>query len=949
MRFDLLSFVVALGGAIGVGVGVGLGPGSASLQAAESGSAASVDFARDIRPLFESRCHSCHGSEKQRADLRLDRRASAVKGGESGPAWEAGRAEASLLVKLISGGDPDRLMPPKGERLSDAQVALVRAWIDQGATWPEDAGQPPEDPLSHWSFQPVRRPVPPVTTLPAGGNPVDAFIVERLAGSGLTLSGPAPRETQLRRLYLVLFGLAPSPEEVAQFVGDPDPNAFEQWVDRALEDRRYGERWGRHWLDIVRFAESNGFETNRERLSAWRYRDYVIDAFHRDLPFDRFIQEQIAGDVLGNDVATGFLVGGPVDIVGSPDPVLTAQQRADELDDMINTTGTAFLGLTLGCARCHNHKFDPVEQREYYSLAAVFAGVRHGERALPMPPEAAAKLAACENQIAELQRQLEPFVAKAPTSNQVVAGSVRREAVNARLNVEQWGKPLEARWVRFTIEASSGGEPCLDELEVYAGERNVALASAGTRVTASGTLPGFEIHRLDHVNDGRTGNSRSWISHESGRGWVQLEFPRPELIDRVVWSRDREGQYGDRVPTRYRIEVAVEPGAWRLAASSEDRVPFEGGAGKPSGPPPVRYVFEGHSETVAAEARRWVASLEELKKQRETLAKPPQAYSGKFEKPSTMHRLHRGDPMQKREPVAPSTLAVFRPVTMTDDEPESERRLKLARWVADPANPLTPRVLVNRLWQYHFGVGLVDTPSDFGRSGSRPTHPELLDWLASEFVESGWSMKAVQRRILLSATWRQSSEPRSEALRVDASSRLVWRFPPRRLEAEAIRDRILQASGDLDLTPGGPSFYLHEVDRENVYHYHPKDRFAAPEHRRMVYAFKVRMEQDGIFGSFDCPDGSLAMSRRGASTTPLQALNLFNSEFILQQSASFARRLEREAGTKREAQIQRAWVLALGRSARDAEVADAARLAEAHGLEALTRALLNSNEFLFIP
>ncbi|MHB1307389.1 MAG: DUF1553 domain-containing protein [Limisphaerales bacterium] len=943
-----LGFLVVLGGLVEIVAADGVHRVNPPL-ALPPALTRTVDFARDVRPLFEARCLSCHGPEKQRADFRLDRRAAALKGGESGPAIVPNRSEASLLIQLVAGLDDDRPMPPRGDRLTEEQVGMLRGWIDQGAAWPVDPSEASDDPLSHWSFQPVRRPaVPTVGSGSAGArgsSPVDAFIRTRLAADGLDLSPEAPRATLLRRLYLVMLGLAPSPAEVAEFEADPASDAFERRVERMLQDPRYGERWGRHWLDVVRFAESNGFETNRERPNAWRFRDYVIEAFNRDLPYDRFIREQLAGDVLGADVATGFLVAGPVDIVASPDPVLTAQQRADELDDMVNTTGTAFLGLTLGCARCHNHKFDPIEQREYYSISAIFAGVRHGERPLPMSSTSTQELARIEASIRALTARLERFVPGAASGSEA-RPAVLRGPVNPRENVEILPVPIEARFLRFTVLATTGGEPCLDELEVYSGDRNVALAEAGGQATASGTLPGFAIHQLEHVHDGRTGNNWSWISDQAGSGWVQLEWPAPERIDRIVWGRDREGQFKDRLAVQYRIEAALNPGEWRLVASSDDRELSPADSAKS---PPLVYRFEGHPEAIAAEGRQWVAELEALRQEREALARPSMIYAGNFVAPVATRRLHRGDPMQPREDVPPATLAVFRPLTLSAEEPEAQRRLKLAEWITHSDNPLTARVLVNRLWQYHFGVGLVDTPSDFGRSGTRPTHPELLDWLASEFVAQGWSVKALHRRILLSATWRQSGAPRPEAARVDAASRLLWRFPPRRLEAEAIRDGILQVSGSLKLSSGGPGFHLLEVERENVYHYHPKETFTDAEHRRMIYAYKVRMEQDDIFGAFDCPDGSLAVPRRSLSTTPLQALNLFNSGFVLRQSEALAERLRREAGQDLAAQIRRAWQLAFNREPAPEEAADATEFATRHGLAAMGRALLNANEFLFIP
>ncbi len=763
------------------------------------------------------------------------------------------------------------------------------------------------------------------------------------------MSPEADRVTLIRRLYLVMLGIPPSPDDVREFVADKRANAFERWVDRVLDDPRYGERWARHWLDVVRFAESNGFETNRERLNGWKFRDYIIGSFNGDKPYDQFIREQIAGDALGVDVATGFLVAGPVDIVGSPDPTLTLQQRADELDDMVNTTGTAFLGLTLGCARCHDHKFDPITQKEYYGLTAMFAGVKHGDRALPIAEEDKAEADRLALVIADLEPKLRRFDAAARSLESAAPRSSKpqplRPAVNARENSEVLD-PVEAKHVRFTVISSNSAEPCLDELEVWSGGRNVGLSSAGARATSSGTLAGYAAHKLEHVNDGKVGNSHSWISNENGKGWVQIELSEPMRIERLVWGRDREGVCADRVPVNYRIEVALGSGGWKLAASSDDRESFNQPTKKVSAPV---YRFDGWPPQDGEQGRQWLARLELARLRRDALGKRPMFYAGTFSQPGPTHRLHRGDPMQQREVIEPATPALHKPLTFAGDEPEQQRRIKLANWVASRENPLTARVLVNRLWQYQFGVGLVDTPNDFGLNGSAPTHLELLDWLAMEFLSQGWSIKALQRRILLSATWRQSSAPRIEPARVDASSRLLWRFPPRRLEAEAIRDGIMSVTGALDGRMGGASFYLHEVDRENVYHYHPKEEFGPAESRRMIYAFKVRMEQDGVFGAFDCPDGSLVVPRRSVSTTPLQALNLYNSKYVLQQADSFSTRLRREVGPGADAQARRAWQLAFSRNPGPAEATEAEALIRQHGLPALCRAVLNSNEFLFVP
>jgi mono/diheme cytochrome c family protein len=777
-----------------------------------------VDFTRDVQPIFSQSCVSCHGPEKQKGGYRLDSPAAALRGGEAySPAIKPGDSAGSPLIHLVAGLVPDSLMPAKGDPLTPEQIGVLRAWIDQGAKFPEASTAKSEvDPIkSHWAFQPVKRPSVPVIGNRKSEvvNPIDAFIRAKLTENKLTPSREADRTTLIRRLYFVMLGLPPTPEEVVAFVADKKPQVFERLVDQVLDDPRYGERWGRHWLDVVRFAESNGFETNRERLNAWRFRDYVIAAFNSDKPYNQFIREQIAGDALGVDVATGFLVGGPVDIVGSPDITLTLQQRADEIDDMVGTTGTAFMGLTLGCVRCHTHKFDPISHREYYSMAAIFSGVKHGDRALPLPKERTEQLAQLDGRIKELERQLAQFIPKPAPA--VVATNVPtktlRPAVNSVKNEDAF-TPVEAKFVRFTILAATGGEPCIDELEVWAGDRNVALATNRTKATASGSLAGYEIHKLEHVNDGKVGNSRSWISSESGRGWVQLEFAKAERIGRVVWGRDRDGQFKDRLATQYRIEAGLTADDLKLVASSEDREPFKGKTGKPAGP---TYRFEGWPVAEAAQGKQWLAELEKTRKQRAELAKAPMVYAGNFSQPGATHRLHRGDPMQKRETVPPGTLAIFNPLTLATNTPEQERRLALANWIASPENPLTARVIVNRIWQHHFGVGLVNTPNDFGKNGAKPSHPELLDWMASELVKPEvmsveklngskvkgaatpalqpfssstprpWSLKHIQRLILTSATWRQSSAPREEASKVDAASRLLWRFPPRRWRPRA--------------------------------------------------------------------------------------------------------------------------------------------------------------------
>ncbi len=1081
-----------------------------------------IDFVRDVEPILRERCLDCHGPDKQKSGFRVDRRSSLLSGGEIGePAVVPGEPDRSFLLQTISGKADDTVMPPKGEPLSDRQVALVREWIAQGAPTPQSYGADKEKAeLTHWSFQPVTRPATPRVKGAGDGGDIDAFIRRKLDESNLTPSAEAPRARLIRRLYLIMHGLAPTRKEIDAFVADADPNAWRNLVDRVLESPRYGERWAQHWLDLVSFGETHGFETNRERPNAWHYRDWVIAAFNDDKPYDRFVKEQIAGDMLGSDAGTGFLVAGPHDLVKGQDPKLRVMQRQDELDGMINTTGTAFMGLTLGCARCHSHKFDPVTQTDYYALQAVFAGVEHADRSLPLPEKRSAEIAQLDKQVAALKTRLKPFLRKAdyahlliddariaarngigiehveaPRGNgtnpkgtqpgyandpgsdtrmpnisggkytwwtnkpgQPVAayrpraegryrvwlswgsghsthsqdaryaidsdgdlktaddrveiakvdqqrfadgsgGVVRkalwsgflnagvrqlkadnaivllggktgtaittdvlylepaeegdvarapkrpglRPAVTAKHNVERIA-PTEARFVRFTIEkTNNGGEPCIDELEIYSGDRNLALAKAGAKATSSGDFV-HPLHKLAHINDGAYGNPKSWIAKSRTGGWVQIELAETARIDRIEWARDREGRYADRLAVDYRIEAATEPGKWKLIAGSADRM-----APSQNKPANATYDFAGHPEENAARGRKWLEEMNAATKRRGELAKPQLIYAGKFRQPGPTHRLYRGEPGAKREEVGPNAIEAIGTLKLNKTSPEKERRRALAEWIASRDNPLTARVVVNRLWQFHFGAGIVATPNDFGANGVPPTHPQLLDWLAAELMDNQWSLKHIHRLILMSAAWRQDSRPDPAKLRIDGDSRLLWRFPPRRLEAEAIRDRILQASGVLDLRMGGPGFSAFEVEMENVRHFHPKKNYGPGDWRRMIYMTKVRQEKDSVFGAFDCPDASQVVPKRSRSTTPLQALNLLNSRFVNQQAELLAKRLGSEAGEDVKSRIALAFQLCFGRGPTAEDLKDAQAFIAAEGIEQFTRAMLNANEFVFVP
>ncbi len=496
-------------------------------------------------------------------------------------------------------------------------------------------------------MQPIRRPdVPRSLSRPEWvRQPIDAFILARLDKEGLSPAPEADRATLIRRVTFDLTGLPPTPEQIAAFVADDAPDAYERLVDRLLASTHYGERWARHWLDVVRFAESHGYETNQLRPNAWPYRDYVIRALNNDTPFARFVREQLAGDALGGDwlteAATGFLVGGTHDVVGNQTVEGMLQQRADDLDDIITATATTFLGLTVNCARCHDHKFDPILQKDYYGLAAVFAGVNHAERTVPAPDAERRRREAAEAraELALVERTLD---ATEPLTGPNVKRT-SRPAVNSQRNVERF-LPVEAKSVRFTVKTTSNGiEPCIDELEIFTSEEHPQNVAPDATATASSEYPNAAIHKIVHINDGLYGNSHSWISQEPGAGWIQLDLPEPAVIDRIAWGRDRLGKFQDRLPVNYRIEVAVEPGEWRTVASSEDRAAL---GTKPADLP------------ADAERAELLSRRDQLRQQVADDAETLMIYAGTFSQPGPTHLLRRGDPQQKGEEVPPSGVRV---------------------------------------------------------------------------------------------------------------------------------------------------------------------------------------------------------------------------------------------------------------------------------------------------
>jgi cytochrome c553 len=924
-------------------------------------------FEGRIRPVLVERCYKCHSAqaEKLKGELRVDSREGILKGGENGAAVVPGDVEKSRLIRAIRYGDEDLKMPPK-ERLSAKVVADFEAWVKMGAPGSAsvprgEAGMVRRDPLTdsggHWAFQRLVMPrVPAVKNGAWARNEIDRFILAKLEEKGLSPAGAAEKRALIRRATFDLIGLPPTVEEIAAFLADDSAGAFEKVVDRLLSSPHYGERWGRHWLDVVRFGESHGYEQNHLRPTAWQYRDYVIRAFNEDRPYTRFVEEQLAGDVVAKgdasgEAGTGFLVAGVHDTVGISTEEGTRQQRTNDLEDIVSTTGAAFLGLTVGCARCHSHKFDPIPQEDYYRLAAVFAGVRHEERALaPTSQLQQQRIEAAEaqRQIRKVSAQLSDIdiAARAAVLKGQGVDPVPRPAVNTRRNVEDF-PAVATKFVRFTIlKTRDESEPCIDELEIYAagGEENLAAASRGGKATASSVLPGNQFHRVEHLNDEKYGNERSWISNERGGGWAQIELAQAADISRVVWSRDnvQTPRYNDRLAVEYRIEVSRDGVKWRTVSTGEDRAAA------------VEAIPFGKLEqAMTAEQRgRRAAMAEQLEKLRQKAAimEPARAYVGAFTEPDLIYLLKRGDVMQRGEVVGPAGLSripkMASGLKIEAGLGEAGRRLGLARWICGDAARLSARVIVNRVWQYHFGRGMVSTPSDFGAMGDKPSHPELLDWLASDFVANGWHIKRLHRQIMLSSTYQQSSKADPAGHSVDADNRLLWHMPPRRLEAEAIRDSILAVSGKLDLRMGGPGFQLFKYRVVNVAIYETLEEPGPLTWRRAVYRQTARSIHDDLLGGFDEPESAQRFPRRDVTTTPLQALTMLNSPFVLRQAEFFAERVKHDAGDDAGVCVERAFLLAFGRSPRAEEREAAVEFARRDGLVALCRVMFNANEFL---
>ncbi|MGA0060106.1 MAG: DUF1553 domain-containing protein [Planctomycetota bacterium] len=857
-----------------------------------------------------------------------------------------------------------------------------------------------------WSLQPLAETAPPArekSRAEWARQPLDQCAAARLAAAGLEPSPEADRRTLIRRLSVDLTGLLPTPESVDAFVTDPDPNAYEQLVERLLASPGYAERQARHWLDVVHYADTHGYDKDKPRRNAWPYRDWVIDAIDRDLPWADFVTAQIAGDVVDGPAhsvaATGMLVAGPWDYVGhvelregTVDKEIT---RNLDRDDVVTNVFGAFQSLTVHCARCHDHKFDPVPQRDYYALQAVFAGIERAERSYEPDPgidaarqRAKANVDALRAEIAGFETQLDEAFAQSDDPAHV---ALRAEASSLRDLPDPphdqrlgWhsaivGTPSEEKWVELDL----GAEQVIDAVVVYPSHE----------VFGGHPGPGFGLPRSLGVawagDDGTFGTEESWSQRDAG----------PRHGDEPIRFRFAAGTRARRVRIRSSdlfertrdycfalAEVEVLAGGQNVARDAAVTARDSIEAGELWG---ARFLVDGvrpwtderararrHAARVA-DARRTLAqelgisTLRDAATQRlaaaeahlASLPPPGRVYAacrefpgeGAFRpapggQPRRIALLDRGEVTSPRDEVRPGALSVLghapADFVLDDDASEGARRLALAAWITHVDNPLTWRSAVNRVWQSHFGRGLVATPNDFGHMGAAPTHPDLLDHLARIFRDGGGSLRDLHRTIVLSATYRQSSADRPDAAALDASNQLLWRAPLRRLEAEAIRDSILRASGSLDRTQGGPGFELFafEDDHSPRYRYELADPDDARTFRRSIYRFVVRSVPDPFMTVFDCADPSIPTPVRLETTTPLQALSLLHDRFVLAQAERMAARITADGGDP----IDRAIALAWQRKPTAEERKLLLSHAEEHGLAAVCRVLFNSSEFLHV-
>ncbi|EEF58792.1 PSD1 and planctomycete cytochrome C domain-containing protein [Pedosphaera parvula] len=986
-----LSALIALGGVLFVCL-------MSSAVAAER----KVDFAHDIQPLFAKHCYECHGESKQKSGLRFDSKESALRGGESGkPAIVAGKSAESDLIKRVTSKDPDEVMPAKGEKLTAEQVALLRNWIDQGANWPEELSKKVANKQKHWAFvPPVKHELPKVSDTKWGRGPVDAFILARLEKEKLRPSPEADKATLLRRLSLDLIGLPPTIEEIDNFVADKSKDAYEKQVERLLASPHYGERWGRLWLDAARYADSDGFEKDKPRF-IWNYRDWVVNAFNHNLPYSEFVMEQIAGDQLPNPtqdqiVATGFLRNSMLNEEGGVDP---EQFRMDAMFDRMDAIGKSVLGLTIQCAQCHNHKFDPLTQEEYYRLFA-FLNNDHEASTVAYTAEQQQQRANLLRQIRDLEEGLRHTTADWKERMAKWEDSVRND---------------QPDWEVVECRNSSGDN---GERFYYYTDGSIRAASyAPTKWTAhfkgTNNLPLIGAFRLEQLTDadlpcngpGRSIKGMSALSEfhveavdaKNPTNKMNVKFVKA-TADFANAEKDLESEFDDRSgakriygPVEYAID-GKDNTAWGIDAgpgrrnqprkavfipdkpitftngtiltfalkqnhggwNSDDnqnhnlgrfRLSVSSATNAVADPIPsgVREIFNVPREQrtptqVAAIFSYWRTTVAEFKAANDkietlwkewpegtpTLALVARTGVGSDEKRDT-HILKRGDWLKPDRQVNTGVPAFLHPLPADSDN----SRLTLAKWLVDRKSPTTARVFVNRLWQSYFGVGLVETPEDFGLRTPEVSHPELLDWLAVEFMEPSmllaaeksrpvaWDIKHMHRLIVNSSTYRESSRVTPALYERDQYNRLLARGPRVRVDAEIVRDISLAASDLLNENLGGPGVmppapaFLFQPPAS----YGPKvwnEETGSNRYRRAIYTFRFRSVPYPVLQTFDAPNGDFSCVRRLRSNTPLQALASLNEIVFMECAQALALRSLEHARDEQE-RISYAFRRCLGR------------------------------------
>jgi hypothetical protein len=848
-----------------------------------SGAQDSVSFDRDIRPILRASCETCHGDLKV-SGLDLRSRDEALKGGDHGVAIVPGSADQSRLYRRIAGLEQPS-MPLNGDALTAQQIAAIKTWIDQGAHWDMSGAEPapaqpqraaalaaledmqiPATARDYWAFKlPLQSAVPDVAGF---SNPIDRFLEKVRQERGLKRAPRADRRTLVRRACLDLIGLPPSPAETEAFLADTAAGAWERLIDRLLASPHYGERWGRHWLDVARYADSSGFEQDYDRPNAWRYRDYVIRSFNQDKPYDVFLKEQFAGDELDTKtddtlIATGFLRAGPRVAFREKD---NPERRYDYLDDLIATMGRGVLGLTVQCARCHNHKFDPIPQKDYYSLVATFFG--YVETTYPLAPRAEAE--ASEKALKDVE--------------------TRQAALKAEI------KEIEAPYQEKLKQEAYKQFPENVQLAIAKPERE---RTPGEQLLAQQVIEQINVSRaVDKVLTPDEAARKKALTDQIAA--LDKEKPKPIPVAEIVTDGDYRftpDGHGDEVIGCPKCRISD------VAAGSF----LHTGPGRYQ-PPPSYFLIRGD-----ANAR------------------------GSLMKPAFVTVATYGNPPTEIPPA---------------DGRTSGRRRALAEWLASPQNPLTARVIVNRIWHHHFGRGIVATLDNFGRMGERPTHPELLDYLAVEFMNRGWSIKQMHRLIMTSAAYQMASAYDDAGDREkDPQNQYLWRFRAQRLDAEIVRDNVLAAGGGINLTVGGPpafpplpkellasvstGIWKNEEDGPSVW-------------RRSVYVYRRRGLVFPMFQVFDLPEQNITAGARNVSTVPTQALMLLNDPFVLRQAQMFADRVTKEAGVDPARQIDLAYRIALTRPPTETELRVALDAMTTHSLVDLTHVLFNLNEFVYI-